>query len=220
MYNATYRAVYRVSVSLLAFGVVAAQVINGLFHPPFDNIDYFSFFSVQSDLYAASVLGILAIVGFRGESATHLTFWRGAAALYLTLAGTVYFVLLQGHRESLFTPSGITNGILHYVVPAALLADWYVFPKERIRFRQALLWLVYPLLYVLYSLVRGNRIGWYPYPFLNPTLGGYLPILATCLVMAAAMTGFIALLTHHSRRSSTRPVGTTAELQVCNGEGI
>ncbi len=197
-------ALYRLSVSALAFGMVAAQVINGMLRPPFDMGNYFSFFSIQSSLLAACVLaasGISVVRAGRGES---LTFWRGAATLYLTLAGTVYLVLLRGYAETLQTPREQTNAVLHYLVPAALLADWFFSPKERVPLAKALLWLLYPLLYVLYSLARGHFCRWYPYPFLTPSASGYAGIVTVCLAMAAAMIAFIFLMTRSTAHKPGR----------------
>jgi hypothetical protein len=47
-------------------------------------------------------------------------------------------------------------------------------PRAKLGARHLLLALIFPVLYLVYVLVRGNSIGWYPYPFLNPALvGGY-----------------------------------------------
>jgi hypothetical protein len=45
-------------------------------------------------------------------------------------------------------------------------------PTNRPTYRQSLSWLVYPLAYLFFSLVRGGITGWYPYPFLNPNQPG------------------------------------------------
>src|SRR5262249_44717793 len=46
-------------------------------------------------------------------------------------------------------------------------------------------WLAYPFAYVLYSLGRGARTGWYPYPFLAPSAGGdYTSVVVHCLAIA------------------------------------
>lgn len=39
--------------------------------------------------------------------------------------------------------------------------------------RQALLWLLYPLVWTAYTLIGGALVDWYPYPFLDPAQGGY-----------------------------------------------
>ena len=47
--------------------------------------------------------------------------------------------------------------------------------------------LVYPIAWVVYSLVRGAIVDWYPYPFLDVETLGYAEVLLTCAVLAVAM---------------------------------
>lgn len=195
---------YRLIVGMIAGGVVIAQMVHGFFRPPFDYANYLSFFSIQSNLFAAFVLIVSAIQMFRGGRGETGTFLRGAATLYLTLAGTVYLILLRGASESLLNPREQTNAVLHYLVPTAMLLDWFFTPKERIRFVNGLLWLLYPLLYVVYSLIRGQFLHWYPYPFLTPTNGTYYTIVTVCLIMAVAMILFIGLLTWSTHTPANR----------------
>ena len=56
--------------------------------------------------------------------------------------------------------------------------------------RNALLWLIFPLLYFAYSLIRGAIVDWYPYPFMDPRLHGYGHVALNCLVIAV---GFAVL---------------------------
>ena len=66
------------------------------------------------------------------------------------------------------------NIVLHYLMPALIVFDWMITPpKLRISFWRGLIWLVYPFAYVAYSLIRGNSVDWYPYPFLDPGHRGY-----------------------------------------------
>ncbi|MGA8046237.1 MAG: Pr6Pr family membrane protein, partial [Dermatophilaceae bacterium] len=61
------------------------------------------------------------------------------------------------------------NTVLHYIVPVAMLVDYLLDrPRRRLSFRASLLWLIYPLAYAGYSLIRGAIVDWYPYPFLDP----------------------------------------------------
>jgi hypothetical protein len=54
-------------------------------------------------------------------------------------------------------------------MPVAVLADWiYEPPKSRLTLQQVWLWLIYPLVYLVYTLDHGAVVGFYPYPFLNP----------------------------------------------------
>ena len=45
---------------------------------------------------------------------------------------------------------------------------WVFFtPKGSLRFVDQVVWQSYPLIYLIYTLIRGAIIGAYPYPFLD-----------------------------------------------------
>ena len=59
--------------------------------------------------------------------------------------------------------------VLHRLMPVVMALDWLLAPpSRRLAFRQCLWWMIYPLLYLVYSLIRGPIVDWYPYPFLDP----------------------------------------------------
>ncbi len=110
--------------------------------------------------------------------------------VYTATVGVVYGLLLSGYTEALQTPVPWVNNVLHRLMPLVLAADWLIQPPaHRISYRQALLWVVYPLLWLAYTLVRGLGVGWYPYPFLDPErVGGYAGVAAYCI---AILIGFV-----------------------------
>ena len=66
------------------------------------------------------------------------------------------------------------------------LLFWIFFvPKGTLRWSQPLFWLVYPLLYVSYCLIRGALTGFYPYPFVDVTLLGYPKALLNTVLLLA-----------------------------------
>ena len=72
-----------------------------------------------------------------------------------------------------------------------LVLDWIVDPPAlRLAYRDALIWLIYPLVWVSLTLLRGAADGWYPYPFLNPVNGGYGTVAAT---VVSIIVGFFVL---------------------------
>jgi len=58
-------------------------------------------------------------------------------------------------------------------------------PHRRLGFKKALLWLLFPVAYAIYALVRGGLTGWYPYPFLNPDVSGAESVVVTILSLFA-----------------------------------
>jgi hypothetical protein len=76
-------------------------------------------------------------------------------------------------------------------LPVVAVADWIIdWPDRAIPFRKALVWLVYPLLYLAYSIARGLGVDWYPYPFLDPDheAQGWDRVAITCTVIFLAFT--------------------------------
>lgn len=178
----------RLVLAALALAAVVVQFVNGTGRPGFEPANFLSFFTIQSNVLAAVVLCVAGVAALRGHPSGRLTAWRGAATLYMAATGIVYVALLRGLEESLQTPLPWVNAVLHYVMPAGLVADWLIDrPRERIEFRRALPWLAFPLAYAAYSLIRGEVTGWYPYPFLDAEANGYATVLIACVGVAAAI---------------------------------
>lgn len=177
-------ASYRTIGGLLTIVAIAYQVHAGLEHPRFSVADYFSYFTVLSNLFAA---GILLVGAGRRDRPRSRTFelLRGAAVLYMLTTGIVYAVLLSGNHVS--TPW--VNTVVHRVMPVVLSVDWLLdAPGVALQAKRALSWLSFPLVYLIYTLVRGPIVHWYPYPFLDPRLsGGYLRIAGNCLAIAVGL---------------------------------
>lgn len=194
----------RVALGVLALVAVAAQLKHGIDEPPFSVVNFFSYFTIESNLIAAGVLLVVGMGGLwgvpRGE---RLDLWRGAATLYMATTGIVYSALLAGDDGSLL---GWVNVVLHYVMPVALVADWALdLPRWRIPFRRALAWIAFPAAFIAYTLVRGAFADWYPYPFVDVAERGYPAVLLTTLVLGAAMVAAIWLLARTTALRAARP---------------
>ena len=81
------------------------------------------------------------------------------------------------------------------------LYDWVLFvPKGTIRWKSALIWLVYPLVYAVYSLIHGAVTGFYPYPFINVGEFGYDKIFLNMGVLVLVFLGLGLALIGIDRR--------------------
>lgn len=178
----------------LLFGVVTIFAVGYQLWVNYDNgnskvVNYFSFFTIQSNVIAAAVL----LTGASGAAfVVRPTFsWdivRGAAAIYMTLTFIVYGLLLTG--EDLQVAEPWVNNTLHRIVPIVMIIDFLIRPLyHRITFRQALIWTIFPIAWLVYTIIRGIAIDWYPYPFLNPDKSGGWPGVAAICV--AIMIGFL-----------------------------
>ncbi len=121
--------------------------------------------------------------------------FRGAATLYLAITGVVFSLLLAGIEGAEFTAVAWDNVVLHYLMPIAIVADWVIdSPRVRIPFRQGVIWLVYPIAYVVFCLIRGASDGWYPYPFLDPDLRGYSAVVESSIGIALLSAALVFVL--------------------------
>ena len=149
-----------------------------------DVVNFLSFFTIQSNLIGAVALAAIAL---RGDQRPRWVDWlRGAATVYLAITFVVVIALLQGIDVGL--QLAWVDFALHKLSPIIVVLDFVLDPpRTRLSTRDALLWLVYPLIWLAYTLVRGAAVGWYPYPFLNPAhAGGYGSVAVTSLFILVA----------------------------------
>ena len=198
--NPRVLGIFRLIFATLSLAAVGAQFLLGVQRDGFVIANFFSFFTIESNLIAAVVFLVTGVAALQLADRGRFALLRGAATLYMTTTGVIYFLLLRGLEASLQTPVPWVNTVLHYLMPLAVLADWLIAPpSERVTFGRALVWLLFPAAYVVYSLVRGPLVGWYPYPFLDASKQGYGQIAATSLVMLVGLVGLTALLTVRAR---------------------
>jgi cytochrome bd-type quinol oxidase subunit 2 len=195
--------VYRVIFPLMAL-VAMGYALNHSYNnnPDFRVSNFFSFFTIQSNIFGSLVLLYAAWKSTTDTESHRFAMVRGAAVLYLATTGIVYGILLSGYQEELNTAQHWVDTVVHRIMPLVMVADWLIVTsRPRIEYREALWWIVYPLAYCAYSLIRGPIVDWYPYPFLDPDeAGGYGAVGLYCLVIAAGMILFGAIVVLLSRR--------------------
>lgn len=138
------------------------------------------FFTILTNLIIAVVFLNKAVTG-RGPG----TSWSAALTLWIVIVGAVYWALLyRGFPPS--DPKFYTDHAFHTVVPVAVAVWWLVAaPRGRIAYSDAVKWLIFPLGYSVYVLIRGALTGAYPYFFVNVSDLGYLQVLANICGFAA-----------------------------------
>jgi hypothetical protein len=200
-------ALFRFWFALLGFVAVLFQFLHLMQNVPGAKAgNYFSYFTIESNIIAFMTLGIAGWFAWKGESPRWLELLRGAATVYMTITGITYSLLLSDIDVN--TPIPWINVVLHYTVPTIIVIDWLVdLPKTRIPIETSLLWLAFPLLYLVYSLVRGPIVGWYPYPFLDPRAGGYgtVAVMSVAIAVAAFALATVAALSTKLQNKVLRP---------------
>jgi hypothetical protein len=92
----------------------------------------------------------------------------------LRMLGSLAYNLLLRH---LWQPEGwqfVADELLHDMVPVLYIAYWWrCVPKGSLRLGHIGLWMIYPLVYFAYVLLRGDLLAAYPYPFIDVASLGY-----------------------------------------------
>lgn len=186
---------FALGVAVVAWTALLAQyalLLAGTWNdrgPWLATLRYFSFFTILSNLLAAltatCALRSSHRAGFFAEAAV-----RGGVASCMGLTGLVYFFVLS----STWAPTGaqwLVDKALHYLTPLAYLGWWLVAAEHgRLRWSDPLRWLLFPGVFLLWSLLHGLWSGWYPYPFLEVGTLGYAAVLRNGLLVGAL---FVAL---------------------------
>lgn len=183
----------RGAIGLLGYVAILAQLTVVVDLPGAPVVRFLSFFTIESNLVACTVLLLGAL---RPASSRRRDALRGAATLYVLITGIVYLVVLASTDATLGLTYPWVNAVVHNVVPLALLADWLLLgPAHPVDRRRALRWLLFPVAFFAYSLIRGWFVSWYPYPFLDPgKAGGYSGVVFTGAGMLAVMVLLVSAL--------------------------
>ncbi len=131
-------------------------------------IRYFSFFTILTNLLVAICCTNIV---FAPQKKSGIFFLKPqtltAITVYILIVGIIYNIILR----FLWQPVGlqkIVDELLHSVIPVLfLLYWWFAVNKRDLKWKQIISWLIYPLVYLIYILIRGNFSGFYPYPFVN-----------------------------------------------------
>ncbi len=101
--------------------------------------------------------------------------------------GTVHWFLLRP-LLNLDGADYLADKLLHVVTPLLILVGWLVFGPRGLATRSDVwAFLVLPVGWLVYTLVRGEIVDWYPYPFLDVDLHGYGVALLNCAGVAVLM---------------------------------
>ena len=152
-------------------------------------LNFFSYFTNLSNLFAA---GVLLLCAFKPSSASGrgaISLVRYVSVVNMRVVGLVFAVLLRNVDLGALLPW--VNFVLHYLMPVAIVLDWWVQPPVvKLKSNSLLLALILPAVYLAYVVLRGAATGWYPYPFLNPdNVGGYGGVAVYSLGIAITFLG-------------------------------
>lgn len=179
---------------------IVAQYDHSSGRPTFSAANFFSYFTVISNVLLTVVLVALVARPLLRDAAG-FGLLRGAATLGIIATGLVYAVLLAPASADVDVTLRWVDLVLHTVAPVFGLVDWLVDPPRRRPATTAMLgWLLLPVVWLPYTMVRGPIVDWYPYPFLDPDEESVASIVVTCVGIAVVFLLLAAALRWWSTR--------------------
>lgn len=167
--------------------------------------NFFSYFTILSNLLVALCVTISfffprtkAGIFFSGISV------QTAIALYIIIVALVYNLVLRG----IWVVTGwqwIVDNMLHVLNPILYVLFWLIFSSRgKLSIKDGMYWTFFPLGYLIYSLIRGAIVDWYPYPFLNATNIGYGKVFinVAAIIVLFFIAGLLLIFINNKFRSS------------------
>jgi len=88
-----------------------------------------------------------------------------------------------------------------------LILFFHPVDRAKLSLKTLALWLAYPAAYLAFTMIRGSRIHWYPYPFLSPAWEMFadyhvnpragVPLAIVALFLFILSVGFLVVKIHN-----------------------
>lgn len=156
---------------------------------------FFDYFTITTNITVAATCTVLLLRPASGwgkflSKQQTLT----AVTVYILVVGLIYNLILR----VLWKPEGlqlIVNELLHSVIPVLFLLYWLLHaPKNKLKWKDAWPWLLYPLVYTTYVFIFGAITGFYSYPFIDLTHLGLAKTLVNVVGVAMLFLMFSYIL--------------------------
>ncbi len=169
--------IFLLVIALLGWFALTAQLfinISSRINPfPETLIRYFSYFTINTNLIVTSCSSFLLLApNSRPGRFFSKQPVKAAITIYIIIVAIVYNILLR----QIWNPEGLqlaVDELLHLVIPILFLLYWLFYSfKNELKWKHALKWMLYPLIYGIILLCRGYLSGFYPYPFIDMNVLG------------------------------------------------
>ncbi|MDB5175675.1 MAG: hypothetical protein JWM81_533 [Candidatus Saccharibacteria bacterium] len=180
--------VVQLGFGLVALGAVVRQLVRCL-NAGFGAVNFFSYFTSLASIFAALVLLYGAANVYNHKRATRqYELLRGSSVLCVTVVLLIFGFILRDRGGGMLLPW--VDIMLHYVLPVIAITHWFLYPPTiKITVKQALPWLAFPAVFLVYSIIRGAMTSWYAYSYIDPSQpGGYVRVILYCVALLLLFT--------------------------------
>ncbi|WP_136709233.1 Pr6Pr family membrane protein [Agromyces sp. H66] len=214
--------IFRLTIAALEIVAIVGNYQYVLGFRSFATVNFFSYFTVQSAFAAVATLLLAGAFALLAPSdPPWLGILRTSVTVYVLVSGIVFgLIVAQASTRDYRVDVPWSDTLLHFVVPALAVLAWtsdgVMGLNPRVPWSTVGWVLVYPSIWLAYTLVRGADVGWYPYFFLDVAqVGGPVGVALYCalvlvifLVLTAALVTINRWLWRRARARAARLPGT------------
>jgi hypothetical protein len=158
------------------------MIENNLVSLPEATVRFFSFFTILTNTMVAVYFSALWMNFYTGRPGRlNKPGTLTALTVYILAVGLVYQIILRSTWE----PTGmqmVVDELLHTIIPLYVLLYWFLYEeKYALTWSELPKWLLFPLGYFVFILLRGTYSGFYPYPFVHVQQLGYPKVMVNSL---------------------------------------
>ena len=157
------------------------EFVPGYYEVDYGRFNFFSFFTVQSNIFVSFYLFCMAFAAFgnkRAQTVAYNPLVRLMVTTYIIVTGAVYCAGIPMGMTPPLSWDNFQHAMLgtvqvfhHMIMPPFMIILFLIVPTgEKIAAKKLLLVGIYPLVYSLFSIIRGalSDPEFYPYPFYRP----------------------------------------------------
>ncbi|MBD3749113.1 MAG: Pr6Pr family membrane protein [Sphingobacteriales bacterium] len=168
-------------------------------------LKFFSYFTIMTNILVAVCFTVLYLhSGSKWNSWFSKPAVLTATTVYILIVGAVYNLVLRASNH----PQGIgilADELLHSVMPLYFLFFWIKYvPKGNLSYQNAKSWLVYPGLYLIYTIIKGLFVHQYPYFFMDVDKIGYPAVMMNSAVLFLIFFGLFYLFIWMDKRMAKK----------------
>ncbi len=143
---------------------------------------YFGYFTIITNMLVAVTMTCVAFGRWPASATSALT----GVVFTIAIVGFVYHFVLKAHVPALEAGPWVVDRTLHYIIPALSIIFWFTcVPKDKLTYADPFRWIVIPVAYFAYAIMRGGLDGWYPYFFVDVNQLGYAVVFRNAVAMTA-----------------------------------
>lgn len=175
------------------------------------------FFTIQSNIIVGVTCVLLAINPSRTSTLFRVLRLDGIVAITVTFV--VFRIALAGLHD-LSGGAAFADFMLHVAAPVLCVLGWLAFgPRPVGGARLVLLSAIFPVAYLVLTLIRGPIVDFYPYPFLDVSSHGYGRVLINSVIVGVLFLGVSAAVTAVDAWLLRRRTGDSTDARTVTEQG-